>query len=145
MLQRVMVLILALVLPVQGMATPHSHAAAGLPEPDGHTARPHFHVGCCDHDHHHGHECHHQHAASPEPQKPCDPRSHDDSAVYVGDEVALHSTTKVELPTQDVIAVLADSFVLPQRADLTSFAPSDRPPDPGGGCPLYLRVLSIRI
>lgn len=145
MFQRVTALLLALVLPVQGMAILHSHAAAGTPEPDGHAARPHFHVGCCEHNHHHGHECHHQHAATPESQTPCDPPSHDDSAVYVGDEVALHSTVKVELRTQYVIALVADSFVLSQLADLSSLAPSDRPPDPGGGCPLYLRVLSLRI
>jgi hypothetical protein len=150
MIQRLAAILVALMLPVQGMGVPHSHAGEGASDPEGHAARPHFHLhGHLHHQHNHDDRDggHHRHTGSsydddgashPVP-------SHDDSAINVANEVPLHASDRVETTPLDHIDWLATATETSFQSALIARVPSDRPPDPGGGCPLYLQQLSLLI
>lgn len=137
-------LLLACGLLVQGMAFPHAHAAEGLIAPAGHAAKPHVHTSHFHHGHSHAHG--HGHHSPDEATTTSEPTSsHDDTAIYVSDQIALHAQRIVELSPLVAIGLMVEfqSFLGPILTMPRPFM--DRPPDPGDGCPLYLRHLSLRV
>ncbi|QDV30124.1 hypothetical protein Spb1_20520 [Planctopirus ephydatiae] len=144
MLQRLLVLLVTCGLLVQGMAFPHVHAAGDLDTPSGHTARPHIHTAHSHHGHSHEHG-HGHHSPENSTTTPESAPSHDDSAIYVGDLISLHVQRSVEIlpPVSSGFLVEYRVFLGPSLMMARPF--TDRPPDPGDGCPLYLRLLSLRV
>ena len=79
---------------------PHSHAGPSIAEPDGHSARPHFHFHDAHHDHGH-HENGDDTPSSTGEQVP----DHDSDAVYVGDDQLLHDGKVPKVAKAELTAV----------------------------------------
>lgn len=170
MLRRVVTALLVLVLPIQGIALPHSHAGT---EPAGHDRLAHWHLSfacvpwICDHDdetdvlrHGHGHRYGHRHShrhdsediddqpANPEGNRESVPVGHhDDDAAYLPDAVV---TGKVSRLIQDS-ASMPFGFFMPGPDLYAPDIPSLRVPRTLGPpvgrfcCPIYLQTLSLLI
>lgn len=165
MLRRLLIVVLTLAVPVQGLAVPHSHGMVGGGELDPHTRTPHIHIG---HQHHHDHqhtgEHQHQHphpeaaasshahhdsgTLSEHPEHfghPRDSRSHDDGAIFVSGDSGFHPT-KV---TRQVIGV-ADLVFWAAPEPLNKLVPGTARSFAGrspifSGVPLFLAALSLRL
>ncbi len=150
MLPRLIVLLLTLAVPAQGMAVRHSHETSDQ-EPSGDRGRmPHFHVGTL-HRHAMGeqhHACHHRSdslkpvgtAAATAPEG-CD--SPEGDAVYVSsvDSVA---QAKVKLPSPQTSANELTFHALPAISPRTVFRFQDQPPSDNGP-PIFLKMVSLQI
>lgn len=147
-----LVLLLAIEMAVQGLMLPHAHAAPSMNEPDGHASRPHFHTSHDHHHHSHKHS-HHQHGHP----HPCSnekststasdesPASHDDSAVYIDDQLPLPVRRLLEISPPIWSILLTEWQVIPSTTFSANSILLDQPPDPEGLCPLYLRLLALRV
>lgn len=122
------------------ISVPHSHAGASVAEPDGHSARPHFHVHMHSHDG--DHEGHHEHESDNESPL-SDGQDHDSDAVYGADVWLKDNTNSTELPELSVTCgEISDSTA---RSKLRR-CHSHGPPRYRGlqKCPVFLWTLSIR-
>jgi hypothetical protein len=144
MFRRVLVLLLVFGLLVQGMAFPHAHAAESSDAPAGHASKPHVHTSHSHHGHSHEHG-HRHHSPENSTTTSGSAPSHDDTSIYVSDQIALHAQRVMEIapPVSSGLLVEYQSFRGPALTIAQPF--TDRPPDPGDGCPLYLRLLSLRV
>ena len=152
MMQRIVSLILMTLLLVgQTFCAAHTHAGSGVAEPDGHTERPHIHVGQHRH-HHHGHDHEGEKPDRQSPRIPPEdlppedlPVDHDSDAIYGSPNQLFRD---VRTTTVDVSKLALGSM---SESDPVSI-PNPRPGATRGSlhsagslkCPLYLWTLSIR-
>ena len=130
--------ILLIPLFVLGHALPHSHAASGVAEPDGHALRPHVHL--------HGHV--HAHDGEGESTSPNDSLSpaaeHDSDAVYLvasGQSLTRNSgAIGIEVQLADWVA-----FSVPLTVDVRPRWRCSDPPGRYGTLPIYLLTASLRL
>lgn len=93
-------ILISLLLVTQSLfSVPHAHAGTSIVEPDGHSARPHFHL----HDaHHHDHHDDGDDAPSSTGEQVPD---HDSDAVYAGDDQLLHDGKVAKVARAELTAV----------------------------------------
>ena len=147
--------LIPLVLVSQNFCTAHSHVGTSVFEPDGHSERPHIHWDNGTHydDHYdEDHEWHVGHKGIDSHDDCCSviieehPADHDSGAFYVSDSPLFN----------DSISAKVDALSLSYSCQLYDASITDvglRPRIEGGlppplrdlTCPLYLRILSIRL
>ena len=147
-------LLIPLLLAGQGLCVAHTHQGTHTGEPDGHSARPHFHVyGVAEHHHHQADHSHH-HDADDDQEESAVPAiepvaDHDADAVYCSETVAIGAgrQSKSELTLKQLIAVsFWQSPATPDIDPVNRGNSSGRPPPLcAARCPIYLRTLSLRI
>ncbi len=143
----------------QGLGLAHAHLGGSFAEPDGHGARPHFHIGnathdALTHDADHSHEEHTSHARGDDEHKAALVRSvspaseHDSNAVYCGESTpfALRIRPERNFVEKDVTSSAILHVVSHSDRLLDLGRRGSQPPSIVGlACPIYLRTLSLRI
>lgn len=150
MLPRLIVLLLTLAVPAQGMAVRHSHGTSEQEASGDRGRMPHIHIGTL-HRHAIGeqhHACHHRsdsHSSDGTPAQTasegCD--SPEGDAVYVScvDSVV---QSKVKLPLPRASAIELTFYPLPAILPRTVFLVPGQPPSDNGP-PIFLKMVSLQI
>lgn len=116
----------------------HSHAGTPVVEPEGHSSRPHIHLGDSDH--------HHSHDESARPAEPTEGHipDHDSDAVYTGDIPLLTGQRINEIHRVEFGNV--DSVLVGSAGLRTTRVPARHPLPPlqRPNCARFLQLLSIR-
>lgn len=141
-------------------ATPHMHAQT----PAGHGGQPHFHAGWLDclfaedrhsadhHSHAHGHGAEHEHShgqnhtPTPQPES-SDGGEHDSDCVYLPVVIASSLTSAIQqsLPAGELAQSDGSLFQSPDLEQLRSRRALGPLILPGEGCPLFLKLRTLRI
>jgi hypothetical protein len=150
---------MTVLLPLQGLAVPHSHPGEG--NPPGHSEVPHFHLGGHSHGHHHRHT----ESEKTEDRRTIPPDDADDVLV-VGDALAKVSESPVSDHHGAVYVRGESSLALQQRvrcsknlkqidawreltetlrADLSAIRSIESNICTSGTLPLFLATLSLRL
>lgn len=163
MIRRLFTLLLVfLMLANQGLCLAHVHHANELAEPEGHAARPHFHVGGHvhrdrAHDHQHADDSHPDHLDSVPDSgnrgatfSPATSTGseHDSDAVYCGESVTIAriGNSVDVLPDNDVAGIGILHAAIQDDGSRHIGPLRCQPPSVlDAACPIYLRTLSLRI
>ena len=127
------------------ISIPHTHAGESVVEPNGHSARPHFHVHKHSHDGDHGsHETHE--SGDESPSTPLGGgQDHDSDALYGADALLTDNAHSTELPKPELSVLcgeLSDSTVKSQWLRCHVHGPPHM--RWLQKCPVFLWTLSIR-
>ncbi len=148
-------LLIPLMLVSQSFCAAHSHVGTSVVEPDGHSATLHFHWDITAHHDDHDDEGHEWHLESEAVDSHDDcslaiieehPVDHDSDAIYVSNSPLFNDSTsaKVDVLKLSNGCTFCDAFVPEAGLDLR-IEGGLPPPLRDLSCPLYLRILSIRI